>query len=736
MESKKEDSLTEPLQGRMELVPMRPMRRVSDVAVTDGGGSLSDFTRIVSRHRWKLLAFIGIALAASIVVQITVPKLYEATALVKVDRHQSTVVTEPESQPAGQADDMDQIMTTEIELAQSDPVLRPVAERYNLLDVEKQTRFLNAAEKIRLWQSPIELKKLKVTRPPNTYLLRIRYRANDPQLAAEVANAVAQSLVVHANDTAAQSMNQTNGIVAGSLASLREKMDKSNHDLADYEKQLGMIDPQQRITVLNSQLVQLNTELTSAQTERVTREATLRLLNHSDTLATAQALDALRTTPDTSLNEAVTRLDAARQQFAAARSYYGETHPEYAKAKQQVEELTRQLNEMVANARDRANAAFQHAVSRQNQLRGLVAATKVEVDSLQAKDQQYEQLRSRAESDNKLYESLISQSLLTGINKQFDSASLQVFAAARPPEQQIFPRMIIDLPVALALSILLGVLAVVVVNAFDDSLSGTEGIAEHLPVDVLALVPNAKRLPAIKGPPAPSLERKSLTRAMRSTARYAEGIWTLRSALSLVMANGSLRTVAVTSALRGEGKSATVSQLAHALAQVGKKVLIVDADMRCPTLHKTFGVPQTPGLSDILEGKQVHNDGIIPLYPPGLYLLTAGPISHRSADLVSIGLSQVLTRVSREFDLTLIDCPPVHQAAEAQEIAAMVDGVLVLTKARGTSGKLVSSALFSLQRARARVIGIVLNHVHDSDFSGYKYYAAEDNRRRIASIGA
>jgi capsular exopolysaccharide synthesis family protein len=188
--------------------------------------------------------------------------------------------------------------------------------------------------------------------------------------------------------------------------------------------------------------------------------------------------------------------------------------------------------------------------------------------------------------------------------------------------------------------------------------------------------------------------------------------------------------------LRGEGKSATVSQLGLALAQVGKKVLIVDADMRNPTLHKIFDVAQAPGLSDILDGQQLHNDAILPLDPPGLYLLPAGPISRRSADLVSIGLSQVLTRISRDFDLILIDCPPVHQAAEAQEIAAMADGVLVLTKARGTSGKLVSSALFSLLRVRANVMGLVMNQVHDSDFNGYKYYAAADHNERIESIGA
>jgi polysaccharide biosynthesis transport protein len=737
MEKGTELTTIEAPRARTAVLPAPPMPASLDAPAGEGGGALTDLMRVLQRQRWKLLAFIGTALAAAVAMQFAVPRLFEATALVKIDRHQVAVITEQAQQQSGPSDDMDQIVTTVVELAKSDPVLRPVAERYNLLEVEKQTAGLKPDEIVRLREAPIELKRLKVTRPPNTYLLRITYRAHDPQLAAAVANAVAESLVLHANDSATRSMEQASIAIDGGLASLRDKMDKSDGKLASYQSQLGVVDPEQHVSIPRSQLVELNNELTAVQTERANREAVLQVLNNSGSLATAQAIDALRSIPDNTLNEAVVRLDAARQQFASARSFYGENHPEYAKARQQVEELTRQLNELVASAKDRANAALQAVKAREARLRVLVTAARAQVDGQQPSTLEYDRVRGEAESDRKLYESLLDRNMVAGINRQFDNATLQVYAEARPPLMHIFPKLSVDLPVALVLSTLLGVLAAVLANALDTTFERPEDVAEQLRIDVLAAVPATRQLPSIT-PTPPSMFGVKIPAqtTAHSTARFTEAILTLRTALNLAVEDGRLRSVAVTSALHGEGKSTTSAQLARAVAQVGKKVLLVEADMRRPTLHKAFEVALTPGLSEVLEGEQLYRDSIVALDPPGLFMLPAGPISRRAADLVSLSFSSILAKVSREFDLVLIDCPPVLGAAEAQEIAGMADGALLVIKASGTSGKAVSAALSSLIRNRAHVLGLVMNQVRNagSNYS-YYYYATGDknNVRRVSA---
>ncbi len=720
---------------RAPMPPSPPLFTVLDPAPPEGGGSLAELIRVLKRQRWKLLAFIATGLAAAVAMQFTIPSLYEATALVKIDRHQATVVADQGQQP-DTADDMDQIVTTLVELAKSDPVLRPVAERFDLLDAEKQSKGLSGEKRERLREAPVELRRLQVTRPPNTYLLRITYRATSPELAAEVANAIAQSLVLHANDSGARSLQQAAGAVDQGLQSLRSRMDQSNRELADYEKQLGIVDAQ-HASMGGTRLEQLDAELTAVQAERANKESILQVLNKSGTLATAEAIESLRSIPDTPLDQAVARLDAARQQFAAARSFYGENHPEYAKARQQVEELTRQLNEMIADTRQRASAAMAQAKARESRLLVLVAAARSQVDGLHGPGHEYEQLLSQTESDRKLYDSLLDQSLVAGINRPFDDASLQLYAEARPPIRHVFPRLSVDLPVALILSALLGILAAVLANALDTTFERPEDVAEQLRIDVLAAVPSARRLPPIT-PPPPSMFGVKIPaqEASQSTARFMEAILTLRTAVNLAVDEGRLRSVAITSALHGEGKSTTAAQLARSLAQVGKKVLLVEADMRRPAMHKAFDVAVTPGLAEVLQGQQTCGDAVVALDPPGLFLIPAGPPTHQAANLISVGFSAMLAKLSRDFDLTLIDCPPILGAAEAQEIAGTADGVLMVIKASGTPGKAVSAALSSLLRNRAQVIGMVMNQVRGFDSEYGYYYHATGSRKGIKRVRA
>ena len=256
-----------------------------DVSPVDTGSSLTQLLKVLRRQRWKLLALMAIAVAAAVIVQLVVPKVYEGSALVRIEHHSGNGMLGQDAVPTN---DMDQIITTYIELAQSDPVLRPVAERYHLLEAKGLTP---EQVKQRL-DAPIALKNLKVTRLPNSYLLHISYRANNPRLAADVANAVAESLSEHAHDTEKRSSEQMSSLVAQSLSSLRTRMEASDKALVEYEKKLNMVNPQQRATIQAARLMQLNTDYTAAQTERVRRQNILREVQSSQSLASAQTAQA------------------------------------------------------------------------------------------------------------------------------------------------------------------------------------------------------------------------------------------------------------------------------------------------------------------------------------------------------------------------------------------------------------------------------------------------------------
>jgi polysaccharide biosynthesis transport protein len=692
-------------------IPLPLAAALTDVSPIDGSASLSQFMKIIRRQRWKLVALVAVAILSAVGFQLMVPKVYEATALVKVERHTAGGVVGQEASQVSSVDDMDQVIATEIELALSDPVLRPVVDRYKLLPV-KSNNHSAAADN----PAPIVLHSLKVSRAPSSYLIRISYRAHDPKLAADVANAVAQSLSEHANDTGKSSYEKLSDLVAQDMSQLRSKMQASAQQLAEYEKELNMVDPEQRVTILSARLSQLNTDLTAAQDERIRREAILAEVDNSNTLASAQAAQAAAQDP--LLSEALQRLNMARQQFTSVRSYYAEGHPEYVKAQKQVQEVEAQVNELKSRAKERAAADYQQALGREKRLFGVLQQTKSEADSLKSRTYQYEQLKSEADNDKKIYEDLATQTRLAGINQQFHNATVLLAAQALAPHDAVFPKLAINLPVAVILSGTLGILIAVFASVLDNSFADAEEAASQLRLDVLAEIPRAKGLASIS--PEKGLLRDS-ARSAKLHGAYREAIRNLRAALNAVSGYRPLRNLVITSAVPGEGKSTTAAQLAMAYAQTGKRVLLVDANFHRPTLDRIFNIASPIGFADVLKGKASCSDAIFPLAQPGLSLMPAGRMSRTAADLISTRASAVLAKLLGygkfdgathvDFDLVIVDAPPVLAASEAQELAGVADGVVLLTKAGETGAKQVSDAMSALARARANVIGLVLNHV-------------------------
>ena len=503
---------------------------------------------------------------AAVVFQLITPKVYEATTLVKVERHPAAAIAGLEPSPVSSADELTQIITTQIELAQSDPVLRPVVERYNLLPVEKQAVNVGSTGNPQDNTAPFVLRGLKVTRPSNSNLLRVTYRARNPQLAADVANAVAQSLIERANDTRESSYEKVSSVVAQDLSALRSKMEASASRLVAYEKELHIADPGQRVTMLTSRITQMETEFTAAQAERIRREAILAQLDSSNTLASAQA--AQSAAQDTLLSEAVQRLNIARQQFASVRSFYADGHPEYAKAQKQVQEAQSQVDELQARAKERATAEYRQAAGREDRLLNVLQETKAQENNLTGHAQQYAHLKSEADTDEKNYQELTARIRLASINQEFQNATFQIVARALVPQEAIFPKLLITVPLALVLSAIFGILVAVLASALDTTFSDAEEIESRLHIDVLAAMPASKSLPSLF--PKHSAAETS-KRSAESIACYREAVRTLRATLNLTTKHRPTRSLLVTSAIPAEGKSTIAAHLAVACAQLGKK---------------------------------------------------------------------------------------------------------------------------------------------------------------------
>jgi capsular exopolysaccharide synthesis family protein len=569
---------------------------------------VSHYLWILKRHRGKIACFVAATLLATLVVTARITPIYESTATIDIDRQTPQGVIGQEA-TRSTVNDADQFLSTQVRLVQSDSVLRPVAAKHRLLAHERGANAQISAD------APVQLRNLKISRPPNTYLLLINYRSPDARLAADVANGIAQSYLEHTYRIRYRSSSSLSQFMERQIEELKVKMEKSS---------------------------------------------------------------------------------AARQTIAK-----------------------------------RVETEYQEAISREKILFQAVAETKAEFNRINARSFEYKALKREAEADKKLYEELVRKIKEAGINASFQNSAIRIADAAWPGEKPVSPNLKLNLLIALVVSLFLAVAAAIASDALDTTVRDPEQVARTLGTEVIGTLPVMKnwrgRIAAASGPLAGGLVKADAELA----AGYEESIRTLRNSILLTDFNRELRSLLVTSASPGEGKSTIAAHLAMSHAEQGHMTILIDGDLRKPSVQKRFNLTATTGLTTALLGEHEWREALIqPEGYPNLHILAAGPPSRRAGDLVCRALEALLEEAQREYQLVILDAPPLLGFAEPLQMATLTDGVIVVTRAGATNRQQVATVLATLNRLRANVVGLVLNQVvkdmSDSyTYCGYdgKYYA-------------
>jgi capsular exopolysaccharide synthesis family protein len=688
---------------------------------------LTHYVWVLRRHLWKIVAFVATCILITAVVSSRLQPIYESTAIIDVDRQAPSEVVGQDSTRTSVSNDADQFLATQIKLIQSDGVLRPVVEQFHLLDQEGQLNKKSAAEVQQASQAPVVLKRLKVTRPPNTYLLLISYRSPDPVLAANAANAIANSYLNHTYNIRIRSSASLSSFMEKQIDELRTKMEKSSLALAVFEKDLNVINPEEKTNILSARLLQLNTEYTAAQAERVHKEAIWNGMK-SGSLEAAQV-----STQGEDLVKLNETLNQARQRFALVKSTYGSTHPEYRKAATELAEVERQFESTRSNISARIEVEYNNALNREQMLQKAVAETKAEWDQVNAHSFEYQQLKREADADKTLYDELIKKISESNINAGFQNNNIRVADLARPSLKAVFPNTRMNLLLAFLFSALLAIGAALLQDTLDTTLRDPKEASRFLGTDIIGTIPidgPAAQLPrgATTAPTDATLAKAAKDEKRKgyypSGTAFEEAVRTLRNTILLSDFEGRLNSIMITSATPNEGKSTVSAHLAIASADRGKKTLLIDSDLRRPSLHSKFGITQREGLSNVLTGERPWQEVVMPIEgSPNLSFLPAGLGSHRAADLIGPGLSSLLDEFVKEYDLVILDSPPLLGFAECLQMANAADGVLIVSRAGETRRKDVAEVISVLNRMRANIVGVVLNQVsHNTSSDSYGYY--------------
>jgi polysaccharide biosynthesis transport protein len=696
---------------------------------------LTHYVWVLRRHKWKILGFVLACCIATLLVSKRLTPIYAATATVDVDRQMPTALLGQDSGRVS-VNDADEYLATQINLIKADSVVRPVVQKLRLRDVDGKDLIDVPGEvhSAAVEDAPVHLKRLEVIRPPNTYLLQITYESANPRLAAEVANAVANSYLQHSFEIRFKSSESVSKFMTAELEELKAKMERSSDALAKFQRDLSVVNPEEKTSILSARLQQLNTEYTNAQADRVRKEAGF------NAMQSGQMEAALISSQGQSLKKLTDAYDEAQSRLADVKLHYGANHPEFKKAQGQVAELERQLQAAKASITEQVAIEYRTAAQREFMLKQELGRTKAESDALNAKSYGYEELKREAEADNKLYNELIRKIKEASINANFQTSNVRIADYARPPLRPVFPRTRLNVLIAFFFSTILAIGAAVMSDVLDNTLKDPEQIARTLHTQVIGTLPAMKSWRARLNPINKS-DKAELVPLGELGDRYASGydeaVRTLRNSILLTDFDRRLRSVLLTSASPSEGKSTVAAHLAVAHAEQKHRTLLIDGDLRRPSLHKFFEIPVNAGLSSVVLSNANWREVVIPIESvAGLDILPAGAPSRRAADMVGNRLPQIIEEAGLEYDLIVLDAPPLLGFPEPLQMAVNVDGVIVVSVAGQTSRKAVASVLSTLRRLRANVVGLVLNEVRKEMSDSYhyygnygKYYRSENEKR-------
>jgi capsular exopolysaccharide synthesis family protein len=512
-----------------------------------------------------------------------------------------------------------------------------------------------------------------------------------------------------------------------SLNTTKQDLEKSEKLLNKYATKHSIIQAPSGEDSNTHSLKKMAEELVTAEKERIEAESAYLQSKQTINDNNVTSVRILKDPYIQSLRKTIARLEANSQEILKKHS------PRSAKAKrikQQIDEVRSQINIESYAIKSALKSEFAAAQQKEDMIRKQLGLLKKETLELQGKSIKYNTILREVESNRDLYKDLLDQLKKVGIAGNVDNNNISIIDKAGVPYKKYKPNFKTNLTFGLLLGLLLGMGAVFLREFMDDSVKNPDELERLTGLPVLGMLPALKSL---------SPRSIALQTYHEPKSPLAEAIRSLRTSLRFSTREGAPKSTFITSSAAGEGKSSIALNLATAYSQAGNKVLIIDADLRNPTLHKLFKLENYEGLTNYLAGGGSSSDISQPTMIKNLYTITSGPIPPDPVELLSgQRMGTLLSNSSADFDYIIIDGPPVLGLADALVISGLCDATIVAVEAGKTRKVTLMKSLKRLERAHSTVVGVLFTRVDrsiDLDYhEDYHYpYSGEDDQTKSAS---
>ncbi len=580
------------------------------------------------------------------------------------------------------------------------------------------------------------LARLSVEPQFGTRLVKIAFSTPKPGLSAAVANAHAGAYVRQGMDLRARASQAAERFLEGKLVELGERVEKSEAALNSYRHDKGIVEftTTGKNEILLRRLEDLNAALTKAETARINLEAQADLVDKGD----YYSLPGVVASP--MVQALKPQLAALEAQYASMAARYTLDYEPLAALKARLDDTRAQLKETVGQIVQSVKLRYQAAVEREQQLARQVEQEKARALALNDASLKDAILAREVDTNRQLYESVLKRMKEMGVAAAVRASNVSLVDRAAPPAYPSSPRKAL----AMALSAILGLGGAVgmafLLEYLDDSLKTPEQVERLLHLPSLAFVPDMRALPGGNGARralraahtasglpaatpdgAPARGGRDAMRERSALASAREAYRTIRSQILLSRAGNPPRTVLITSAVPEEGKSITAVNTAITFAQKGRRVVLVDADLRRARCHELLKCDGRQGLAEVLTGQAALDDVLVATAISHLDLLSAGAVPPDPPALLgSARMDEVLRQLCARYQHVIIDSAPVMPISDSVVLAQHVEGV-VMVVGRNTSRQLVRRACLRMSDAGARLLGAVLNRISANHASYYPY---------------
>lgn len=705
-----------------------------------------DIRYVLAAIRTNLLVIVAImaaALAIALVATLLDTKRYTAAASVQINDQSQRVLgndQENEAQVNGSWD-TDRFLQTQVDVLKSRALAVRVMKRLRL---EGSAKFYDQMEVAApgVGATPTAVRDLtigllrgnmQVKLPRTSRVATITFESTDPGLSAQVANAFAEEFIQASLQQRYDSSAYARNFVANQLQDAKGKLEESERNLNAYARSAGLIrtrDLEQGRTgnegdagsgassVTTASLLQLNAAASQAKANRIAAEARLRSLNTKSLLADRDAMQ----------NPAVQQLFTQRADVEAKLqdelTRHLEGHPNVKQLRAQLKAIDNQLNIAAQNVRSGARAEYEAAVTTERQLSAQVSALKSATLAEQDSSVQYNLLAREADTNRALYDGLLQRYKELNASAGISTSNIAIIDLAEPPQGPSSPNLMKNLAYALLAGLGIAAITTFLRNQFDDTVRVPEDIEHKLELPLLGVIPRSREtdlVDELSDPKSP----------------VSEGYNSLRGALLYSTSHGLPKSLLVTSSQPSEGKTTTSYAIAQGFARMGRKVLLVDVDLRRPSLHRRLELDNEKGMSTLLTHQDSVDHVVKPSGLKNLDVITSGPVPPSPTELIaSTRMEELIGELGLRYDVVIFDSPPILGLADAPLMSALVDGVIFIIESERARRGSLKTSLRRLRTMRPMLLGAVLTMFDPSkaghrysEYYGYDYYTYSSSEK-------